>query len=445
MSIVILKKSCIIEMRIFRNYCSNSNINTKLSKYVRASSFNKRKIFNDPVYGFIPIENELIFDVLEHPYFQRLRRIKQLGLTHLVYPGALHTRFHHSLGAMYLMNQVIVGLRLKNHDISDEEARGASLAILLHDIGHGPYSHALEHSILDGINHESVSRIYMGRLNQQFHDQLNMAISIFENAYHRKFFHQLVSSQLDVDRMDYLKRDSFFTGVSEGVINTERIIKMLTVKDDKVAVEEKGIYSIEKYIVARRLMYWQVYLHKTVIAAESMLMQILSRAKYLVRNGEELFATPALSYFLNNKVVQDDLENNPELLEVFSNLDDFDIFTSIKVWAKHRDPVLNTLCANLVNRHLFRIEMQNKPFDETYVQKIREDVKKSRQVTDDEAAYFIVEDSTANYAYHPRSDKINIIYKSGEMVDLAEVSDQLNIAVLHKHVVKYFLCYPKNL
>jgi len=412
---------------------------------VRASSFNKRKIFNDPVYGFIPIENELIFDIIEHPYFQRLRRIKQLGLTHLVYPGALHTRFHHSMGAMYLMNQVIFALRLKNHEISEEEARGASLAILLHDVGHGPFSHALEHSILDGIHHESVSRIYMQRLNHLFHDQLEMAISIFENSYHRKFFHQLVSSQLDVDRMDYLKRDSFFTGVSEGVINTERIIKMLTVNDDKIAVEEKGIYSIEKYIVARRLMYWQVYLHKTVIAAESMLMRILSRAKYLVRNGESLFATPSLTYFLQNKVVQDDLENNPELLDRFSDLDDFDIFTSVKVWSTHRDPVLSALCNHLVKRHLFRIEMQQMPFDESYVDKVRADIKKSYQLSNDEAAYFIIEDSTANYAYHPRSDKINIMYKNGDMLDLAEVSDQLNISVLHKHVVKYFLCYPKNL
>jgi HD superfamily phosphohydrolase len=253
---------------------------------VRASSFHRRKIFNDPVYGFIPIENELVFDIIEHPYFQRLRRIKQLGLTHLVYPGALHTRFHHSIGAMHLMNQVISALRLKGHDITDEEAIGASLAILLHDIGHGPFSHALEHTILEDVNHEDISKVYMQRLNEEFNGKLHRAIDIFSNTYKRKFLHQLVSSQLDMDRMDYLMRDSFYSGVLEGVINTERIIKMMTVSDDKLAVEVKGIYSIEKYIIARRLMYWQVYLHKTVIAAESMLMHILKRAKYLVRKGE---------------------------------------------------------------------------------------------------------------------------------------------------------------
>ena len=389
-------------MRNFRNYCLIININTKLNKSVRASSFNKRKIFNDPVYGFIPIESELIFDIIEHPYFQRLRRIKQLGLTHLVYPGALHTRFHHSMGAMYLMNQVMVALRLKNLEITDEEALGASLAILLHDIGHGPFSHALEHSILDGIHHESVSRIYMQRFDQLFDLRLQLAISIFNDSYQRKFFHQLVSSQLDVDRMDYLKRDSFYTGVSEGVISTERIIKMLTVSKDRVAVEEKGIYSIEKYIVARRLMYWQVYLHKTVIAAESMLMQILSRAKYLVRNGTSLFATPALTYFLKNQVKQSELENDPDLLDQFSNLDDFDIFTAIKVWADHKDPVLGGLCTRLVNRHLFRIELQQTPFDEGYVEKIRKDLKKAFNLSDEETEYFLIKDSTENFAYHVR-------------------------------------------
>jgi HD superfamily phosphohydrolase len=445
MSFVILKKSRIIEMVIFRNYCSASNINTKLSISVRASSFNKRKIFNDPVYGFIPIESELVFDIIEHPYFQRLRRIKQLGLTHLVYPGALHTRFHHSIGAMYLMNQVIAGLRLKNHKISTEDSHGASLAILLHDIGHGPFSHALERSILDGMHHETLSRIYMHSLNQEFNGSLDTALTIFEGHHPKMFLHQLVSSQLDVDRMDYLGRDSFFTGVSEGVINTERIIKMLTINDNQVAVEEKGIYSIEKYIVARRLMYWQVYLHKTVIAAESMLVKILSRAKQLTRNGEKLFATPSLQYFLAHSVRQEDLDKDTGLLDIFSKLDDFDIFTSVKVWADHPDPVLGRLCKMLVNRHLFRIEMQQVPFERNHVERIREHVKKSFRIGQEEADYFIVEDSTANYAYHPRSDKINILKKNGEMVDLASVSDQLNISVLHKHVVKYFLCYPKNL
>jgi HD superfamily phosphohydrolase len=445
MSIVILKKSRIIEMGIFRNYCSDSNFITKLSISVRPSSFNKRKIFNDPVYGFIPIGSELVFDIIEHPYFQRLRRIKQLGLTHLVYPGALHTRFHHSMGAMYLMNQVLVALRLKNQEISEEEALGASLAILLHDIGHGPFSHALEHSILDGIHHETLSSIYMHRLNEEFDGKLDLAISIFDNIYPKKFFHQLVSSQLDVDRMDYLKRDSFFTGVSEGVINTERIIKMLTVKDDTVVVEEKGIYSIEKYIIARRLMYWQVYLHKTVIAAESMLMRILSRAKQLTRQGEDLFATPSLRFFLSNKVMEADIKSNPAVLDTFSKLDDLDIFTSIKVWAEHQDPILGKLCKMIINRHLFRTEMQQEPFDRDYVDTIHKQIKTAFRVSDEEADNLIIEDSTANYAYHPLSDKINILYKNGQIVDIASVSDQLNISVIHKPVVKYFLCYPKNM
>lgn len=432
-------------MGILSKYCLKIILITNLSKSVRASSFNKRKIFNDPVYGFISIDSELTFDVIEHPYFQRLRRIKQLGLTHLVYPGALHTRFHHSMGAMYLMNQVIVALRLKGLEINDEEAQAASLAILLHDVGHGPFSHALENSILEGIHHEAVSRIYMQRLNENFNALLHTAISIFDNSYSRKFFHQLVSSQLDVDRMDYLRRDSFYTGVSEGIINTDRIIKMLTVIDDKIAVEEKGIYSIEKYIVARRLMYWQVYLHKTVIAAESMLIRILSRAKYLVRNGEHIFATPALFFFLQNPVTQKNLEDDPVLLEHFSLLDDFDIFTAIKVWADHKDPILGPLCSRLVNRQLFRIEMQDVPFDQTYLESIRKKIMMSYHLSEEDVDFFMIEDSTANYAYHPLSDKINILYKSGEMVDLAYVSDQLNIAVLHKNVVKYFLCYPKNI
>jgi hypothetical protein len=285
----------------------------------------------------------------------------------------------------------------------------------------------------------------MHRLNQEYGGKLDLAISIFDDTYHKKFFHQLVSSQLDVDRLDYLKRDSFFTGVSEGVINTERIIKMLTIEDDKVVVEEKGIYSIEKYIVARRLMYWQVYLHKTVIAAESMLMRILSRAKQLTREGELLFATPSLQYFLANSVREEDIDSNPGLLDIFSRLDDFDIFTSIKVWAEHHDPILGNLCKMLVNRHLFRIEMQQEPFNKHYVNKIRKQITASFGVSGDEADNLIIENSTANYAYHPQSDKINILHKNGQVVDIASVSDQLNISVLHKSVVKYFLCYPKNM
>lgn len=412
---------------------------------VRASSYNKRKIFNDPVYGFIPIEDELIFDIIEHPYFQRLRRIKQLGLTHLVYPGALHTRFHHSLGAMYLMDQIISALRLKGHEISSREKISSSLAILLHDIGHGPFSHTLERSILDGVHHEEISRVYMEKLNNIFSGQLDMAIQIFSGAYPKNYLHELVSSQLDVDRMDYLSRDSFFTGVSEGVINTERIIKMLTIAGNKIAVESKGIYSIEKYIIARRLMYWQVYLHKTVIAAESMLSNILKRAKYLVRNGEKLFTTPALYEFLNNAYSISDLREREDILNTFSRLDDFDIFTSVKVWAEHPDNVLSSLCKGLINRHLFRTELQNDPFDPAYPDIIRQRIRKHYGINEEESEYFFISNSTANHAYHPRSDQIHILYRSGKVIDIARASDQLNISVLHKIVTKYFACYPKHL
>ncbi|MBU2651300.1 MAG: HD domain-containing protein [Bacteroidetes bacterium] len=404
---------------------------------------NKRKIFNDPVYGFIPIESELTFDIIEQPCFQRLRRIKQLGLTHLVYPGALHTRFHHSMGAMYLMGQVIAALRNKGIGISDEETLSATIAILLHDIGHGPFSHSLEHSILDGINHEQISRLYMERLNEAFNGSLEEAISIFNNSHPKAFLHQLVSSQLDVDRMDYLRRDSFYTGVSEGVINTERIIKMLTIAGGKIAVEEKGIYSVEKYIIARRLMYWQVYLHKTVVAAESMLNQILKRAKFLARQGEELFATPSFAYFLTHPCTLEDLKNNPDILEIFSQLDDFDILTSVKVWTKHHDKVLSMLSEALINRHLFRTELSNIPAEPERIQEMILSVCHVTGLTAEEAAHFVIHGSSANYAYHPKSDKINIVYKNGDVVDIARASEQLNISVLLKNITKYFICAPK--
>lgn len=422
------------------DYCLNY---TKLMNHLRASSFNKRKIFNDPVYGFIPIESELTFDIIEQPCFQRLRRIKQLGLTHLVYPGALHTRFHHSMGAMYLMSQVITALRNKGLEITPADELSAINAILLHDIGHGPFSHSLENSILEGISHEEISWAYMKSLNRHLEGQLNDSINIFNNSYPVKFLHQLVSSQLDVDRMDYLKRDSFFTGVSEGVINTERIIKMLTVVDDRLVVEVKGIYSIEKYIIARRLMYWQVYLHKTVISAEKMLNQILRRAKFLKRNGTELFATPSLSYFLGNDFTREDLHSNPEILEMFTQLDDFDILTSIKVWAGHEDPVLSLLSKALINRHLFRTELFNKKPSEEYLGSIHESIINKTGFSEEEAGYLICSDSTANYAYHPMSDKINILYKDGKVVDITQASEQLNISVLQKNIIKHFVCYPK--
>ncbi|MES1224106.1 MAG: HD domain-containing protein, partial [Bacteroidota bacterium] len=304
------------------------------------NSVNKRKIFNDPIYGFITIPNELIFDLIEHPYFQRLRRIKQLGLTALVYPGALHTRFHHAMGAMYLMTQAIDVLRAKGVEITAEEAEGVTAAVLLHDIGHGPFSHALESSLVNDVSHEQLSEIFMDKLNAELKGKLSLAIRIFRNEYSKKFLHQLVSSQLDMDRLDYLKRDSFFTGVSEGIISSDRIIAMLAVANDSLAIEAKGIYSIEKFIIARRLMYWQVYLHKTVLSAEHLLVNILSRAKELSANGEELFATPALQVFLKNNFSKTDFTANETVLSAFAELDDNDIFTSIKVWKDADDPIL---------------------------------------------------------------------------------------------------------
>lgn len=405
---------------------------------------NKKKIFNDPVYGFITIPYELVFDLIEHPYFQRLRRIRQLGLTYLVYPGALHTRFHHVLGAMHLMGQAIEVIRSKGHEITREEAEAVSIAILLHDIGHGPFSHALEHSIVSGISHEHISERFMDALNEEFDGRLTLAISIFKNEYHKKFLHQLVSSQLDMDRLDYLKRDSFYTGVSEGVISSDRIITMLDVHNDSLVIEAKGIYSIEKFIIARRLMYWQVYLHKTVISAENMLMNILKRAKELAEGGAELFATPAFSYFLYNHITKDDFINNRELLNIFAQLDDNDVFTSVKVWQDHPDFTLSQLCRSLVNRNLFKIEIRNKPFDKQYVAKLKDKIAGELNLEADDVDYFVFGHQIVNNAYTVNSDKINILFKDGTVADIAEAADQLNISALSSPVVKHFLCYPKN-
>ena len=432
-------------MSIVRNYCTGVKISFhKINTSLRHSSFKGRKIFNDPVYGFITVGHPLLFDLIEHACFQRLRRIRQLGMTDMVYPGALHTRFHHSMGAMFLMNHAIQSLRLKGVDISEQEALDAATAILLHDIGHGPFSHALENSIIESIDHEVISRLYMDKLNTLFGGALEGAISIFSNTCHKKFLHQLVSSQLDMDRLDYLKRDSFYTGVSEGVVNAERIIKMLYVHDDKIVVEEKGIYSIEKFIIARRLMYWQVYLHKTVLSAENMLINILRRARELSLAGRKLFATPELAFFLENRIRKQEIIHDGSMLERFSRLDDFDIYAAIKIWVNDDDPVLSRLCRNLLNRELFACELENEPFREEKLDCIARAISERYGLKEHEASYFMVSDSTENYAYHPQSDKINILYKSGEVVDIANASDQLNITVLYKTVTKYFLCYPKE-
>lgn len=405
---------------------------------------NKRKIFNDPIYGFITIPYEIIFDLIEHPYFQRLRRIKQLGLTHLVYPGALHTRFHHAMGTMYLMTRAIEVIRAKGQIISDEEAQGVLIAILLHDIGHGPFSHALEHSIVDGISHEELSTLFMDELNAEFNGKLDLALQIFRNNYQKKFLHQLVSSQLDMDRLDYLRRDSFFTGVSEGVISTERIIAMLTVKNDELAIEEKGIYSIEKFIVARRLMYWQVYLHKTVLSAENLLVNILKRAKELAKQQVDLFCTPSLKEFLYHHHNLASFQHNSNLLKQFADLDDNDIMTSVKVWQQHSDKILAMLCKMMVNRRLYKVEIQQKKFDNQFITEVKQKFTKKMKLNEQDINYFVFQDFIENNAYNPKKDKINILLKNNTFLDISEAADTLNISSLSKPVKKWFLCSPKG-
>jgi HD superfamily phosphohydrolase len=406
---------------------------------------NKRKIINDPIYGFVTIPNELIYDLLNHPYFQRLRRIKQLGLTNLVYPGALHTRFHHAIGAMHLMQEAVLTLRQKDIAITDEEEQAVLIAILLHDIGHGPFSHALEHSIVKGVNHETLSSLFMDKLNEEFKGKLSLAIKIFNDKYKKDFLHQLVSSQLDMDRLDYLKRDSFFTGVSEGVISSDRIIKMLNVVKNELVVENKAIYSIEKFLIARRLMYWQVYLHKTVLSAETLLVNILKRAKELSAKGNELFGTPALLLFLKNNFTEKDFKKDAVLLDKFSKLDDNDITASIKVWVDNDDKILSKLCANLLDRKLYKIEIQNNSIDIAFKNKLIKKVCDQYKITPQEAGYFVFTDTVNNSAYNATNFKINILMSNGKLVDVAKASDQLNLQSLSKTVTKHFICYPKDI
>lgn len=404
---------------------------------------NKKKIINDPLYGFLTIPYGLLFDLIEHPYFQRLRRIKQLGLSHLVYPGALHTRFHHALGALKLTRDAVDNLRLKNIEITDEEAEATCAAILLHDIGHGPFSHALEEALVQGVHHEQISLLFMQRLNDEFEGKLSTAIEIFTDAYPKKFLHQLVSSQLDMDRMDYLMRDSFFTGVSEGVIGSDRIIKMLDVKNDKLVVEEKGIYSIEKFLIARRLMYWQVYLHKAVVAAEMQLVHLLKRAKELAMRGENLFATPALSHFLQNQITAESFSSDGKNLELFSQLDDFDITASIKVWVNHSDTTLAYLANSIINRRLPKIQIQNIAFTADEIEEQIQKVRKQKNLTDNELPYFVFSGSVQNNAYTDKDVSINLLQKNGKVIDIALASDNYNFPMLQREVEKFYLCYPK--
>jgi HD superfamily phosphohydrolase len=406
---------------------------------------NKKKIINDPVYGFITIPTDLVFDLIEHPYFQRLRYIKQLGMTHLVYPGALHTRFHHALGAMHLMKLAVDTLKSKGNEIAAEEEEAVAIAILLHDIGHGPFSHALEHTIVEGISHEDISMLLMDKLNKQFNGQLDMAISIFNGTYTKGFLHEMVSSQLDMDRLDYLNRDSFFTGVSEGVISSERILKMLNVKDGHIVVEEKGIYSIEKFLVARRLMYWQVYFHKTVIAAEQLLVKILTRSRELALNGHDLFATPALNHFLKKTISRDVFINEDHHIETFTALDDTDIISAVKVWALNDDFVLAKLCKDFISRKLYHVDITNELPDDTILSQLSEKAIKKYGIQENDAKYFVFKDIILNNAYTAGDGFIRILMKNGSIKDITAASDNSNLEALAKTVKKYILCYSKDL
>ncbi len=406
---------------------------------------NKRKIINDPVYGFITIPSELIFDIIEHRWFQRLRRIQQLGLTSLVYPGGNHTRFQHTIGAMHLMKQALEVLRSKGILITEEEGEATVIAILMHDIGHGPFSHTLEKTIVQGMSHEELSALFMDRLNKEFNGKLSLATKIFQDKYKKKFLHQLVSGQLDVDRLDYLNRDSFFTGVAEGVIGYDRIIKMLSVHKGELVVEAKGIYSIEKFIVSRRLMYWQVYLHKTVLVAEQMLVRILQRARELSIRGSDVFASPALSFFISENLNTKDFYKNDNVFEQFALLDDTDVMNAIKVWQTHDDKVLSYLSKCLINRKLFHIELQPQPFSKNKIESLKNKISNKFGTKKEELQYLLIEESTSNNAYSRKGDAINILLKDGKVKDIAEASDQLNISVLSEPVVKYYMCWPKEI
>jgi HD superfamily phosphohydrolase len=403
---------------------------------------NKLKIVNDPIYGFITIPNGVIFELIEHPYFQRLRRITQMGMSYLVYPGAHHTRFHHAIGAMFLMQKAVHVLRLKGVEINKEEEEALCIAILLHDMGHGPFSHAMENSIIENVSHEEISLQFMELLNKKFNNRLTLAISIFKNQHDRKFFHQLISGQLDMDRLDYLRRDSFYTGVSEGWVNSERLITMLNVHDDSLVVEEKGIYSVEKFIVARRLMYWQVYLHKTGIVAEQLLMRVLKRAKELTDQGVSLPASEALSFFLKNDITKENLTES--VLDRFSKLDDYDVVAAMKSWMASEDFVLRNLSEMLINRELLKIKMKKKPISSEKIAEKRKQLSKKHNLSEAEASYFVFTGDIYNQAYRMDKDTINLLTKSGKVVDVAKASDQLNLKALSKTVVKYYLCYPKS-
>ena len=407
------------------------------------SQTNKLKIFNDPIYGFITIPNSFIYDLIQHPYFQRLRRISQMGMSYLVYPGAHHTRFHHALGCMHIMQKAVQTLRFKGVEISNEEENALYIAILLHDIGHGPFSHAMEHSIVEEIHHEELSLLFMEQLNKEFDGKLSLAIKVFKGEYHRKFMLQLISSQLDMDRMDYLKRDSFYSGVAEGNINSERLIQMMNVEDDVLVIEEKGIYSVEKFLVARRLMYWQAYLHKTSVVAELILTKILKRAKELVHKGVSVEASVPLKYFLENKVTLSEFD--AQILQKFSYLDDYDVLSAIKSWQFHQDKVLSKLCTMIINRDLLKINMFDDKPNKELITNYRNKLMALNNLTEKESEYFVFKGNLKNQAYNKEGEPIRILKKDKTIEDVVEASDQLHLKALSKPVTKYFVCFPKQI
>ena len=407
------------------------------------NQINKLKILNDPIYGFISIPNPFIYDLIQHPYFQRLRRISQMGLSYLVYPGAHHTRFHHALGCMHIMQKAIEVIRFKGVSISEDEENALLVAILLHDIGHGPFSHAMEHSIVENINHEAISLFFMKKLNEEFGGKLSLAIQIFKGDYHRKFMLQLISSQLDMDRMDYLKRDSFYSGVAEGNISSDRLIQMMTVVDDQLVIEEKGIYSVENFLMARRLMYWQVYFHKTSLVAELILTKILKRAKELTQKGIVLNCSESLLYFMNNKIELASFDN--ETLEKFANLDDFDIISALKSWINNDDFILSNLSKMIINRDLLKIKLNSEKFSKVDLESLQLTFSKENQISIQDSSYFIFKGKIKNQAYSIQAEPIRILKKDNTIEDVVEVSDQLNLKSISKEVTKYYLCFPKQL
>ena len=405
---------------------------------------NNTKIINDPVFGFIKIPRGLLYGIVEHPLFQRLNRINQLGLASVVYPGARHTRFQHSLGAFHLMTEAVRSLQEKGNFIFDSEAEAVEAAILMHDIGHGPFSHVLEDTLIHGISHEEISLLMMEQINHDLGGQLNLAISIFKGDYPKNFLHQLISSQLDMDRLDYLRRDSFYTGVTEGNIGSARIIKMLNVIDDSLVVEHKGIYSLENYLTTRRLMYWQVYLHRTCVAYEKVLVNMLNRAKDLIRLGQEVFASPALLYFLQNNVDADWFASHPEALTYYGELDDSDLWSAMKAWKHHDDKILSTLATDMLDRHIFKVEVTEEPVEKTHTETIAKEISAQMDITIDDAKQYMMSLNTISKdMYNVEDDSIAILYKDGTVRDISEASELLNVQLLSKKIRKYYLCYQR--